>query len=211
MSFSLYAYGDDSSPVTVEELTRSMHQRGFVCRVIRDDEVAEVSQAVVFGALQSEDSFVAWRVSTPESQAAVAEAAVAAADWDAINEFDNRTFAMSNVDINDKPDLFVSWELPEWQERYAAQYVDGLKRSRVQWYSRLVSGRTRFDMELAESILRALLELRGGMFYDPQDGIFQFIQRGEVTYPKRSPSGWIVRAFSSLRKLLDRNSGSIIG
>ena len=185
MSLDLVAYGDDPSPVAIADLISRCRARGYECRVIRDDDddddANDSSHAVSDGFLASDDVLVAWRRSAPEAPSA--ERAAATADWKVIGELEERgAIGACAIEFSDNPEEFNNpQDWAQLEEMYGPGYAAARKASRVCWYIRLQAGRNRLSAQLAQAVLRSLLELRGGMFEDPQSCTFQLVRRGEVT------------------------------
>jgi hypothetical protein len=172
MSVELFAYSDDPSPVAIPELVAACGEQGYECRVIRGD-----SQPLTEGHLLSDDAIVGWRPSFFENRAA--QKAATAGDWKAIGKLEERdAMGACVLEIWDEPDQYNDPdELRDLEEVYGSEYVMTRRSSRVRWYIRLAAGRNVMSVELAETVLRALLALRGGMFEDPQLGEFEIVKR----------------------------------
>jgi hypothetical protein len=172
MSVELIAYSDDPSPVEVRDLVSVCGKSGYVCRVIRGD-----AQPVTEGALRSDDAIVGWRGSFFKNRAG--QNAAAAADWKAISVLEERgRVGVCTLDVLDDPDQYNDVDqLRDLQDVYGGEYIAYRRSSCVCWYIRLVAGRSALSVEVAEAVIRALLELRGGMFEDPQFGEFEMVPR----------------------------------
>ena len=172
MSVELFAYSDDPSPVAIGDLAAACKSRGYECRVIRGD-----STPVLEGVFESEDTIVGWSPSFFGNRAA--RDAAESADWKAIGKLQEReAIGACVVEMWGKPEeLNDAEELRELEDVYGPEYVTFRKTSRVRWYIRLAAGRNVLSVELADAVLRSLLELRGGLFEDPQSGEFEIVWR----------------------------------
>jgi hypothetical protein len=172
MSIELFGYSDDPAPVAIGDLAAACKSRGYDCRVIRGD-----STSVSEGDLQSEDAIVGWRPSLLGNRAT--RNAAEGADWTAIGELQERgAIGACVVEVWGKPEEYNDAdELRELEDIYGPQYIRCRKNSRVRWYVRLAAGRNVLSVELAYAVLRSLLELRGGLFEDPQAGEFEIVGR----------------------------------
>ncbi len=176
MSIEIFGYSTDASPVAVNDLAARCRQLGYECRVIRGN-----TTPIGVGSLASEDAIVGWRPSFFGNRAA--EKAAAAADWGAIQKLEERdAVGACVIEIWGEPDRYnTAEELQELEDVYGPEYVAYRKSSRVRWYIRLAAGRNARSLEIAETVLRALLELRGGMYEDPMFGEFEIVEReGDV-------------------------------
>ena len=176
MSIDLLAYSDDPSPIDISDFVSAFRNNGYECRVIRGE-----THPVTEGALFSEDFVVGWHKSFFRFRAA--EKAATTGDWKAIADLQDRDVVGACVlDIWDEPERYNDAnELREHEEVYGSEYVANRRASRVRWYIRLPAGRNGLSVEIAEAVLRTLLELRGGMFEDPQIGEFEMVRRGGGT------------------------------
>ena len=173
MSVEFFAYSGDSSDVAIDDLLSGCRQRGYDCQVLRGGQLL-----IATGPLASDDVIVGWRPSFFFGNRAAQEAA-ASCNWEAINKLQKRNaMGALELEIWSEPSKYNNPdELRELGETLGAEYVRYRKESKVRWYVRLAAGRNSLSVELADAVLRALLEQRGGMLDEPQSGEYEVIRR----------------------------------
>lgn len=163
MSIELLAYSDDPLPVTVAEFAAECKSREWEVCVIRGGRASPIDSF-----LDSDDVIVGWHTSIMGNRSA--RTAAECADWKTIDLLTRRKeIGVCEIEVWDEPDKYNDVdELNQLEEEYGSKYVAYMRSSRVRWYIRLAAGRNNLSIDLAEAVLRSLLNLRGGIFVDPQ-------------------------------------------
>lgn len=174
MSVSYFAYTADPSPITVALLAEQCRRRGYEVRVLREFTDWSRFRPLADGAVESGDVLCGWPASAPSAPAVAAALDRQAAKAMAAHEAAGRV-GVFEVEVWDDPAAYNA-DLEDEADGYGDGYTAARAASSTRWCVR-VTGGGELSMGLAEAVLVCVLELRGGLFEDPQECQFQVVSR----------------------------------
>jgi hypothetical protein len=173
VSVEYFAYTTDPSPVSVADLTERCRRRGYEIGVLREFADWSRFQPVVDGAVESDDVVCGWSVSDPAAPRLAAALERRSAQELASREAAGR-LGVFEVEIWDDPAEYNA-DLEDEADGYSDGYAEARAASAARWYIRIAAGRGELSTRLPEVVLGCVLELRGGLFDDPQECQFRIM------------------------------------
>jgi hypothetical protein len=173
MSIEFFAYSLDATPVAVSSLSERCRRHAIELRVLRQFADWSKFQVVQDGAIESGDLICGWNPSAPTASAVAR--AVAQCDATALHahEAGGRLAAFA-IEVWTDPAAY-NGDLDDEAEGYQDGYADARAASAVRFYARVAAGRGDLSATLPETVLLRILEMRGGLFDDPQECEFRLI------------------------------------
>jgi hypothetical protein len=175
VSVELFAYTTDPTPVPIALLSDGCRHVGYEVRVLREFTDWCAFRQITEGVVESGDVVCGWAMKDRTARNLSAELERQAAKELADHVASGR-IGLFKVEIWSDPAAYNE-DLDFDAEDYGAEYAAARRTSTARWYVRLASGRGILSVELAEVVLGCILDRRGGMFEDPQDGLFRVVPR----------------------------------
>jgi hypothetical protein len=173
VSVEYFAYTTDPAPVPIAALAEQCRRRGFEVRVLREFADWSRFRPVSDGAVESGDVVCGWSASDPAAADVPAALDQRAAKELAAHEAAGRVGAFE-VEVWDDPAAYNA-NLEDEAEGYGDGYAAARAASSARWYVRVAAGRGDLSGNLPETVLGCVLELRGGLFADPQECQFRVV------------------------------------
>ena len=176
MAIEMHGWVVDKRPITAEELAGQAMRANKMCVVAIRDHVDWGNFALVeSGALADGDLILGWMPEGPDDPDSVAirKDLAGKKQKDIERWYKKEIICTTLLMVLEAPDWQDEDERSELVEAYGDDYASFRDSCRVQYVTRTTMGRSESDVALQILTLDWILQLRGGMFEEPQEGTYE--------------------------------------